>query len=178
MSPAAPGGAYVPGSLTRYLVEDHERLDGLLRRALERPPAVDMAAYDEFRRGLLRHIGIEEKLLFPAAQRANGGEPLPVASRLRLDHGALAALLVPPPTAKIIGAIRTILVGHNRLEDEAGGAYEICERLMGSEIAVLAAEVRAFPPVPVSPHVDDVRVVGAMRRALARAGYNPASLGL
>jgi len=41
---------------------------------------------------------MEERILLPAAQRLRGGERLPIAARLRLDHGALAALLVPSAT--------------------------------------------------------------------------------
>jgi hypothetical protein len=40
---------------------------------------------------------MEERVLIPAARRARGGAALPVARLLRLDHGAIAALLVPPP---------------------------------------------------------------------------------
>lgn len=60
------------GPIVRYLTEDHAGLDTLLRRG-----ASDSAAYDEFRRRLLRHIGMEEKVLLPAAQRIRGGERLP-----------------------------------------------------------------------------------------------------
>jgi len=56
------------------------------------------AAYAEFRAGLLKHIALEEKILLPAAQRLNGANPLPIAAKPRLNHGALAALLVPTPT--------------------------------------------------------------------------------
>jgi hypothetical protein len=64
-------------------------------------------AYAEFRAGLRRHIGMEEKILLPAARSANEGEPLASAAKLPLYHGALAALLVPTPTGLIIVAIRT-----------------------------------------------------------------------
>ncbi len=81
------------------LAGDHARLDRLLDEAAARDPAkVEPAPYDAFRRGLLKHIGMEEKILLPAAQQLNGGEPMPLAARLRLDHGAIAALLVPSPT--------------------------------------------------------------------------------
>ena len=87
------------GPLRRFLTEDHQRLDRLLQAALTDDHRVDAAAYHQFRAGLLRHIGMEEKILLPAAQRLRGGEPLPLAAKLRLDHGALAALLMPTPTA-------------------------------------------------------------------------------
>ncbi len=178
MRSAGPTFEHVPGPITTYLAADHERLEAALCRAVERPEAIDLTAYDEFRRGLLRHIGIEEKILLPAARRAREGEPLAMATRLRLDHGALAALLVPSPTPAIVAAIRSILVAHNRLEEGAGGVYEICENLAGRATAALAAQMRVAPPVPVQPHVDDPRVVAAMHRALVRAGYAPEALGL
>jgi hypothetical protein len=110
------------GPLTTFLASDHARLDGLLQRAMTAGGAVDRAAYAEFRAGLLRHISLEEKILLPAAQRWQGGDPLPLAARLRLDHGALAALLVPTPTPAIIAALRTVLAAHNALEEGPGGS--------------------------------------------------------
>jgi hypothetical protein len=154
------------GPIARYLADDHMRLDALLTRGTSDP-----SAYAEFRRGLLRHIGMEEKLLLPAAQRAKGGEPLPAAARLRLDHGALAALLVPTPTPAIRAALRGILARHNALEEGPDGIYAACERLAGDDSATLLAALRAFPEVSVNPHVDSDLVEGATRRALARAGY-------
>jgi hypothetical protein len=109
------------GPLTNVLAGDHTRLDGLLQRAMTAEGAVDHAAYAEFRAGLLRHISLEEKILLPAAQRWQGGDPLPMAAKLRLDHGALAALLVPTPTPAIIVAIRTVLVAHNTVSASAAG---------------------------------------------------------
>ena len=49
-------------------------------------PALDFEAYDLFRRGLLRHIAMEEKVLLPEARRLRGGSPLAIAVRLRADH--------------------------------------------------------------------------------------------
>ncbi|HJS67185.1 MAG TPA: hemerythrin domain-containing protein, partial [Nitrospiraceae bacterium] len=94
------------GPITHFLLEDHRRLEGLLQSAVAQVGSVDQGTYDQFRAGLLRHIGMEEKILLPAAQRLRGGEPLPIASKLRLDHGAIASLLMPPPTASIIATIR------------------------------------------------------------------------
>lgn len=160
------------GPIPHFLTDDHSRLDGLLRRATAHPDAIDRAAYAEFRAGLLRHISMEEKILLPAAQQARGGEPLPAAAKLRLDHGALAALLVPTPTPAIIAALRTILAAHNTIEEGPGGVYEICEQLAGTAVDTLLARLRAAPEVPVSPHTDGPRIIAATRRALARAGYD------
>src|SRR5690242_10613908 len=97
------------GAVTRYLEKDHARIDDALRRAAGRGERIEPIAYAEFREALLRHIGMEEKILLPAARAARSGEPLPQAAQLHLDHGALAALLVPTPTTGIVDAIRTIL---------------------------------------------------------------------
>jgi hypothetical protein len=155
------------GPISRYLSEDHTRLSELFDRG-----ATDATAYAEFRKGLLRHIGMEEKLLLPAARRARGGAPLPAASRLRLDHGALVALMVPPPTAQIRAAIARILSRHNELEEGPDGVYQACETLAGDDSSSLLASLRAFPDVPVHEHVDAPIAMDAARRALARAGYS------
>lgn len=159
------------GSISRFLAGDHVRLDSLLQRAFADPANIDHAAYVEFRAGLLKHIGMEEKILLPEAQRRRGGEPLPVAAKLRLDHGALAALLVPPPTHAIAEAIRSILARHNTIEEESGGVYEVCEQLAGTDVDALLARLRNAPEVPVAPHVDSPKVRAAARRALQRAGF-------
>jgi hypothetical protein len=159
------------GPLTNFLAGDHARLDGLLQRAMAAGGAVDRAAYAEFRAGLLRHISLEEKILLPAAQRWQGGDPLPLAAKLRLDHGALTALLVPTPTPAIVAAIRTVLVAHNALEEGPGGVYERCEQLAGAEADALLAQLQAAPTVPVAPYADGPQVMSVVRRALARAGY-------
>jgi hypothetical protein len=160
------------------LAGDHRRLDTLLERATADPERIARAAYAEFRAGLLKHIGIEEKILLPAAQRLRGGEPLPIAATLRLQHGAIAALLVPTPTADVIGTLRLVLTIHNPLEEGPDGLYETCEKIVVNDIDALLADLRAAPEVPGAQHVDGPKVLGAARRALARAGFDVAALPL
>ena len=164
--------AALPGPVSRFLAADHARLERLLDAATARPGEIDAADYAEFRRGLLRHIGMEEKILLPAAQRARGGTPLPAAARLRLEHGAIAALLVPTPTRAIIATLRTILAAHNRLEEGADGVYAACEQQVGTKGGALLAALEAAPAVPAAAHVDGPRIMAATHRALARAGYD------
>jgi hypothetical protein len=99
-----------------------------------------------------------------------------MAAKLRLDHGALAALLVPTPTRAIITALRTILGTHNVVEEGPGGVYECCERLAGVEAEALLAQLHAAPAVPVAPYSDGPQVMDVVRRALVRAGYDEALL--
>jgi hypothetical protein len=162
----------VPGIIHRYLADDHERLDALIERAMSDSENIDRSAYAQFRSGLLKHIGMEEKILLPAARRNRGGEPLPVAAKLRLDHGALTALLVPSPTASIVAAIRAILKAHNPIEEDPGGIYDQCEELAGAEADQILRQLQNYSEVKVLPHVDSAFVMEATRRALARAGYD------
>jgi hypothetical protein len=153
------------------MAADHTRLDELLNRATAAPGRVEPAPYGEFRRGLLRHISMEEKILLPAAQRLNDDQPLAAAARLRLDHGALAALLVPSPTPQIVAALKTILTDHNQLEEATGGVYDTLDEMAAGEAEELIVRLQQAPLVPVSPFNDGPKVMPATRRALARAGY-------
>jgi hypothetical protein len=157
--------------ITDHLMEDHRRLEALLQQAVARADQIDQGAYSQFRAGLLRHIGMEEKILLPTAQRLRGGEPLSIAAKLRLDHGALATLLIPTPTAAVIATIRGILKEHNVLEEGPGGLYETCDELAGSEIAQLLVKLQAAPEVAVLPHSDTPTVMNTLHRVLERAGY-------
>ena len=160
------------GPLYEFFANDHRRLEDLLDKTTSAPNGYDMSAYGEFRSGLLRHIKMEETILLPAAQKARGGTPLEIAGKIRLDHGALTALMVPPPSHMIIGALRAILVSHDLIEEQPAGMYDTLEELTGSELEVLVARARTTPGVPVHPHNDAPFILDATRRALARAGYN------
>lgn len=159
------------GEIYRYLADDHDRLDALFERATADPDHVDMTAYAEFRSGLLRHIGMEEKVLLPAATRFQGGRTLPIADRIRLDHGAITALLVPPPSRTIIETLKAILQVHNALEEQEGGMYLVCEQLAGIEIQVVLRQLMSAPEVPVHPLNPKPEVLEATRRAVERAGH-------
>lgn len=113
------------GPIERELTADHRRLEQLLERAVADAACFDHAAFEQFRAGLLRHIGIEEKILLPDARRRRGGEPLLVARALRIDHAALASLLVPTPDAALVSEIRSVLATHNGLEEGEGGLYGV-----------------------------------------------------
>jgi hypothetical protein len=139
-----------------YLSGDHARLDAALQRG----------DYEEFREGLLRHIGIEQKILFPIVR------DWPFVERLHLDHGAIAALLVLTPTPAILAAIRAILDNHNPIEEGSGGLYEECDRRLGPRVDEVLKRIHEYPPVPVAKHVDSPIAIDSARNALRRAGYS------
>src|SRR5512139_2202465 len=107
-----------PRPITRCLSDDHARLDGLLSASVARADAFAREPFDAFRAGLLRHIAIEEKILFPAVRETDAdAATLALLRRLRVDHGALASLLVPTPSRALVSELRIILAPHDALED-------------------------------------------------------------
>jgi hypothetical protein len=142
----------MPGPIEIFMTADHVRLDGLLARA-DRDDGIHAGAYAEFRKGLLRHIAMEEKVLLPFA-RAKAGAPLAMARALRADHGQIASLLVPTPTRAICERLRARLVQHNALEEGEHGLYAACDALAGAEAAQVVTRLREQPEVPVAPHYD------------------------
>jgi hypothetical protein len=159
------------GGIHRYLAGDHARLDALLQQAFADRNRINLEAYEQFRAGLLRHIAMEEKVLLPAAREARLGEPLPIASKLRQDHGALAVLLVPHPTPAIGATLRAILAAHNPLEEGAEGLYPACDALLRDKSEQIVARLRSVPEVKLAPLKEDPEVMEVTRRTLERAGY-------
>jgi hypothetical protein len=154
--------------LHRFFAADHGRLDALLQRSIAVPGQVDLAPFGEFRAGLLRHIGMEEKYLFVIAKAARGGRPLDLAARLRVDHGAIAALLVPTPTPAIVEQLLSVLVPHNRREEGPGGVYESADAALGVfEAERLVAELESFPEPPLKPYNDAPGVAKHIAETLA-----------
>jgi hypothetical protein len=161
----------MPGALYRYLADDHERLDSLLQRAVAKPGVIDAEPYHEFRKGLLRHISMEEKIVLPAIARWQGGKKAAIGERLRLDHGAIVSLLAPTPTLSIMLTIRSILEVHNELEEREGGLYKLLEDMAGPEMEQILAQLKSAPPVAVLPNNDKPEVLNAAKKAVARAGH-------
>ena len=158
------------GPLHRFFSADHRRLDALLERSIAGTGPVDLEPFGAFRAGILRHIGMEEKVLFVAARAARGGEPLPIAERLRVDHGAIAALLVPTPTRGIVAELLSVLGPHDRREEEPGGAYDACDEALGAARAErLLAELRSFPEPPLKPYRDGPEVLAHIETNLERS---------
>ena len=141
-----------PGPIERFLTADHARLDALLARAYPGDGTLDLEAFAEFRRGLLRHIAMEEKVLLRFAREQRGGQPLPVAEALRRDHGEIARLLVPVPTPEGCATLLEVLGRHNGIEEGPSGLYATCDALAGHEADAVVARLRAQPEVPVAPY--------------------------
>ena len=158
--------------LYQFFTNDHRRIELLLDKATENINDIQMESYHLFRTGLLKHIKMEEKILFPAAQKANRGVPLPLAAKLRLDHGALTALMTLPPDPSVIRVLRYIMDKHDIAEEEPGGMYDVCEALTRDQTQLLLEQLKNVTEVPVHPPNPSPFVLDATRRAVARAGYD------
>ena len=142
------------GPIERFMTEDHTGVDRWLATC-ERPDGtVEPETYARLRHDLLRHIGMEEKVLLPYARSKSGGEPLPFAGALRADHGEIAKLLVQSPTPAIVAALRALLGRHNPLEEGPGGLYAACDGLAGNEAIEVVERLRAQPSVPLAKYHD------------------------
>jgi hypothetical protein len=158
------------GPIWTFFAEDHRRLDALLESAVAEPGDIEGSAFDAFRAGLLKHIAVEEKILMPAIRQARGGEHIDHARRLRVDHGAIALLLVPSPTHALIAEVRSILGPHNLLEEADDRLYAAGDALLGGQVEELLAKARAYPNVKVMPHFDGPGVCRLASDALAISG--------
>ena len=154
----------------QYLENDHNQLEAHLNKAIEDFDNIDMEAYDKFRRGLLRHISIEEKIAIPTILQLTGAA-VEDAERIRSDHGGIGALLVMSPTKSIIATLRSILDIHNAMEEKEDGFYSRLDEIKGVEADELLARMHASPPVPASKYNDKPGVLDAIKRAVVRSGY-------
>lgn len=155
-----------------FFEKDHRQIDALLQKAIAQPEDIQMEFYLQFRARLLRHIKMEEKILFPAAKQINPDVINEVIPQYRLEHGAITALMVPPPTPHLIKVIQYILHKHNLAEEAPNGLYDICEALTRGQSQELLEELMATKPVPVHPPNPAPIAMASARRALIRAGYD------
>lgn len=158
--------------LHTFFTEDHHRIETFLNKATEKAGEIEMNNFHQFRTQLLRHIKMEEKTLFPAAKKVNPAVMQKLIPRFRMEHGALTALLVPPPTADIIKVIRYVLDKHDLAEEEPGGLYDVCEALTQGQTQELLNQLLQTEEVPVHPPNPAPIAMASARRALERAGYD------
>jgi hypothetical protein len=139
------------GPVTVFLGQDHDRLEHLLAQAMRGDGSVDEGAYEAFRRGLLQHIAMEEKVLFRVL-REREGEAVPDIGRLRRDHGWIAHQLAIRPDAALVADLRAVLDRHNALEEGPAGVYARVDALGTERALAIVDRMRAWPPVKVAPY--------------------------
>lgn len=158
--------------LYQFFTNDHRRLEKIFDKATENENNIQEELYHQFRVSILKHIKMEEKILFPAAQKANGDIPIPLAAKLKLDHGAITSLMVVPPSPEVIKVIRYILEIHDELEEKNGGMYDICEQLTEHDTKTILEKLENATDVPVHPYNTAGYALDVAKRTLLRAGFD------
>ena len=130
-------------SVTAYLSWDHDRLDALLAQAFDHVVRGDLAgampAFGELSDGLVRHMRLEEELLFPVFEQRTGIVSGPTEV-MRTEHRALERALARMREALVAkdkdGATRShddlveVLVAHHMKEEEV--LYPLTDRTLGA----------------------------------------------
>ncbi len=147
-------------TITEYLQGDHRRLDALMQRCkglMESGVVKEAAAlFGEFREGLLRHILIEEDLLFPAFEEATGmGRASGPTGVMRSEHLEIKRLMDEiqdlfarrPWVADAFEPLRSALVAllseHNAKEERI--LYSMSDRMVpANQLADLVERMKAF----------------------------------
>ena len=147
------------GTLSDYLIQDHQRCDMLLRQTQQHVGAADWVdagrAAAAFLGALERHVRIEEDIVFPAYERALGTEAMPTTA-MRADHQrvrALAQRLASAIEARsahdfVAHAESLLLTMHLHSEKEEGVLYPVIERVLAQRSAELIEAARALDADP------------------------------
>lgn len=141
-------GASQHDTVTDYLTADHRRLDALLEDAVRLLAAPATAAgalscYEQFHRGLTRHIVVEEEILFPAFEEATGMSGSGPTVVMRMEHVAIREILAElhaALTANDTGRFRSgvielerVLGPHNMKEERM--LYPMSDQFAGDDSA-------------------------------------------
>lgn len=138
-----------------YLGADHERCDALFVAACKAAAAGDWTRagndFAGFRHALERHLLIEERILFPAFERALG-RAIPPTAAMRAEHlrirGVVQRLLnslAERDCAAFLGHADTLgVVMYQHSEKEEGVLYPMIERVLARSCNDLVGAMRAF----------------------------------
>ena len=85
----------------------------------------------------------------------------PLIAWFAADHARLDGLL-----RRSVAELRSVLEPHNAVEEEPGGLYETCDRLLAPEAASLLERIGAYPAVKTAPHNDGPGVFRTAEEAL------------
>lgn len=133
--------------IVRVMDQQHRRLDWLLGEAVGDQQRLDAGAYTAFRETMLRHIGIEEKVLLAGLREA--GVPWSRAAAIHREHAAFAALLAGEPDLAVALEVDRLFTQHLRLEEGPEGLFATCQRALSAEVLVVSAH--AYPRVRPAP---------------------------
>jgi iron-sulfur cluster repair protein YtfE (RIC family) len=141
-------------TITSYMEQDHDRIDGHAARATAAAGAQDWSTLQdqgsEFLRRLQRHIEIEEDLLFPAFEQRTGMVAAGPSRQMRDEHEWMQPILVRMQQAlaandgaewqRATRSLLDILEPHNVKEEQM--MYPMLEDAAGAEAQELLLQVR------------------------------------
>lgn len=135
--------------IVRVMDNQHRRIEWLLTESLGDGDqrALDLAAYTAFRETMLRHIGIEEKLLLAGLREAQ--VQFAPAWAIHRDHAALASLMSAEPDLALALEVARLVDTHMTLEEGPQGLFSVCARSLSEEALVVGAH--AYPEVKPAP---------------------------
>lgn len=158
--------------LQQFFTEDHHRIETLLIKATPPSEEINLEYYLQFRAALLKHIKMEETILFPAVKRVSAETMQHTITKFRVEHGALTSLMVPTPTFALIKVIRYVLQKHDFEEEKPCGLYEVCETLTKHETNELLQQLKQTSDLPLNPLNPSPAALETAKRSLLRAGFN------
>jgi len=136
--------------------DDHRRCDEQFAQAEAAARAGDMGRcaglFETFRGALLRHIRLEEEVLFPGFEAATGNTGGPTRV-MRDEHAMLRELMERLGTAAVAGATAdylaaartlTMLLEQHNMKEE-GILYPMCDRVLAHEWDRLRAQIEGLP---------------------------------
>jgi DUF438 domain-containing protein len=140
-------------AILHVMMADHRRCDELLAQTEEAVARADLGAaqgtFAAFAQLTLEHFACEEKQLFPAFEERSGMRFGPT-EMMRQEHFQMRELIIVANEALVAGNLDTycgemetlliLMQQHNMKEENI--LYPMCDRHLGSEGAVFAAELQ------------------------------------
>lgn len=157
--------------LSSFLKQQHAEAEEALERCVRADGQVDLARFDRFRRALLHHIAVEERVLRPALLAA-GCSPV-FQNELRQDHAGIAALCIPLPCVDWVRDLRELLEHHHHVEEAADGFYARVDALVTDDRLVLA-QIASLPSIHLPMFESGPRVRDQLRAVLIETGITHA----
>ncbi len=150
--------------------EEHLALAAQLRAATGAGGEVDLEAWTSFRKALVRHLAIEERIIVPMLEARRAPELLATRSELAHDHAALMTLLVPAPNPIWLTDLAERLAHHVAAEEGPGGLYELLDRHLASSARELLEAARSLRTIELGPPAEGAATGVAVSLALAAVG--------
>jgi hemerythrin-like domain-containing protein len=143
-------------SLVDYFSADHRRCDGGWEAVETAAEAGDAAAtseyWEHFRQALLRHLAMEEQLLFPAVEAATGMANAGPTQVMRMEHEQMRGVLAQMSAAVEHGDVDelmdqgdtlNVLIQQHNMKEE-GVLYPMAERVLGDDWSGLREKLESF----------------------------------